>query len=181
MKKSSLKINLIIFSGAALITALLISIALILIVFPGKYKKEILSASEKYDLPAELISAVIWTESKFDPNAESDKGAVGLMQLMPSTASWLYGSSIDENTLKNEEINIELGCKYLRYLLDKFGKSELMLAAYNAGEGNVTSWIENGEIENIPFGETRKYINKVNAVKSIYGIRSLFLKIGLSK
>ncbi len=171
MKKLSTRNKVFLISIVSVIIFLLFVFFAIFLLFPSKYNKQIYSASQKYDLEPELVYAIIWTESRFDVSAKSEKGAIGLMQLMPSTASWLYGDEINENILKNIDINIDLGCKYLKYLFDKFHEPSLVLAAYNAGEGNVANWIESGTT--IPYIETRKYIKKVNAVKKLYDIKSI--------
>lgn len=159
-----------------IISIFFLSFLSLFIIFPAHYSTQIYCAAEKYGLSPDFVSAVIWAESRFDARAVSHKGAVGLMQILPSTAEWLSDAEIEPEALKNINLNIDLGCKYLRYLTDKFVDNDLVLAAYNAGEGNVLFWIDNG-LEEIPFKETEKYIKKVNAARSIYRFESVFLNL----
>lgn len=117
--------------------------------FPSIYSIIELSAL-KNDVDPSLIMAIIKTESNFDKNSISPKGAQGLMQLMPETARGLHVS----DPLDPKQ-NIAGGTRYLRSLLDNYnGKLELSLAAYNAGPGNVKD-----QIPNIP--ETKQYVSQV--------------------
>ena len=120
MKRSVTKHKFILSLLISSITVVLLCFMAVIFLFPSKYKKDIANAASKYDLPPDLINAVIWTESGFNSQVKSTKGAVGLMQLMPATADWINGSKLQEDQLINAKINIDLGCKYLRYLLDKF-------------------------------------------------------------
>ena len=115
---------------------------------------------------------MINAESKFEPNSMSSKGAVGLMQLLPSTASFIAEQENIEYTcsaeLKNASTNLLLGIAYVRYLLNKFPDTYTMLCAYNAGEGNVAQWLQNAKyskngetLKNTPFKETNAYAKKV--------------------
>ena len=120
--------------------------------WPSTYDHYIKRVSNKYNIDFTLIKAIIKTESDFNPFAVSSKGAVGLMQLMPKTATrWKVRNIFDPLE------NIEGGVKYLRFLLNMFNKNlELSLAAYNAGENAVLRY---GGIP--PFFETKRYIKKV--------------------
>lgn len=109
-------------------------------------------AAEKFKLPIGLLKAVAQTESNFNPRAQSRAGAQGVMQLMPATAR-----SLGVNNPFDPEENIMVGAKYLRQMLDQFdGDTNLALAAYNAGPGNVSKC--NGIP---PFKETQNYVRKV--------------------
>jgi soluble lytic murein transglycosylase-like protein len=118
--------------------------------------------AKKNDLPPELVAAVVHTESKFVPTARSNRGAVGLMQIVPKTGRWLGASNLNDPSQ-----NIQAGAKYLRYLTDRFsGDQQKAIAAYNAGEGNVRRF--NGVP---PFKETRNYVQRVRSFQQDLGAR----------
>jgi soluble lytic murein transglycosylase-like protein len=115
-------------------------------------EKKVLKAAEKYNLPPELIKAVIRAESNFEVQAVSSAGAQGLMQLMPTTAK-----ELGVNNPFDIEQNIDGGAKYLRMMLDRFGGSlRKALAAYNAGPGTVSKYAGR-----VPYPETRQYVQRV--------------------
>jgi hypothetical protein len=121
-------------------------------IFKSKFDKIIVEAAKKFDVDAALVSAVIKAESDFNARELSNKGARGLMQLMPSTAE-RFGVT----DAYDPAANIYGGVRYLRWLLQTFkGNADLAVAAYNAGEGNV--WKYNGVP---PFRETITYINRI--------------------
>jgi hypothetical protein len=121
-------------------------------IFKSKFDKLIVEAAKKFDVDAALVSAVIKAESDFNSREVSNKGARGLMQLMPSTAE-RFGVTDSYDPVAN----IYGGVRYLRWLLKTFnGNADLAVAAYNAGEGNV--WKYNGVP---PFRETITYINRI--------------------
>ena len=113
------------------------------------------STSSKYNIEPAIIKAVITAESNWNPKAVSHKGAIGLMQLMPSTAR-----DMEINNPFDPEENIEGGTRYLRHLLNRFdGDLDLALAAYNAGPGTVE---KSGGIPSI--AETHKFVRTVNEI-----------------
>ena len=120
--------------------------------FHSKFDKLIVEAARHFDVDAALVSAVIKAESDYDPRETSNKGARGLMQLMPATAQRFGVTNSYDPTA-----NVYAGTRYLRWLLETFeGNADLAVAAYNAGEGNV--WKYNGVP---PFRETVNYINRI--------------------
>ena len=119
----------------------------------GEWKRIIQKASRLHGLPESLIASVIHTESAFQANAQSPKGAQGAMQIMPQTQQELGLTDPFD-----PEANVLAGCAYLRRQLDRFGSLELALAAYNAGPANVRKY---GGIP--PFPETRDYVARVTA------------------
>ena len=144
--------------------------------FPLKYRSEIKYFSDKYGLEENLVFAVIKAESGFNPNKVSEKGATGLMQIMPETTEYIgerffSGRKFD---LLLPSDNIEAGCFYIFYLSEKFENTTEILAAYNAGEGNVKLWKnEKGSplTENdIPFSETKRYVKRIISYRKIYAV-----------
>ena len=147
--------------------------------YPVYYEEKVSKYSQKYDLDPYLIYSLIKVESKFNPSAKSNKGALGLMQITPSTGAYIAeligDSDFKKEMLYNPEVNIKYGCFYLAKLFDDFnGNLDCVLAAYNGGEGNVRKWLKEGKdgfnlkIEELPFDETRKYIIKVKRNYKIY-------------
>ena len=151
-----------------------------LFMFPIKYKDIVVGVSEKYDLEPALVYAVIKAESDFEKDASSSVGALGLMQILPSTAKWIAEEKdemFEKENLFSAEINIEYGCFYLRYLFDKFDDLDIVVCAYNAGETKVRDWIENGKlVENrIDYAETMGYLRKVRRFYKIYKNKELLV------
>ncbi len=141
------------------------------VLFPLKYKEEILIAGQTYSVDPVLIASVINAESSFDYKKVSAKNAVGLMQLLPSTAESLTEEDVD---LFNPKTNITLGVKYLAYLIDKFNDIDTALFAYNAGEGNVSRWLteqKTDKLKSCPFKETNAYVSKIKKSLKFYRYR----------
>ena len=139
--------------------------------YPLRYSAIVRGHAANYHLDPALLAAVIEAESKFNADARSDAGAVGLMQLTPSTAKGIAqytgGSRFRVSDLTNPEINVRYGAWYLRHLLDRYHQRErLALAAYNAGEERVDLW--QNEHVGIQFSETRDYVARVERLKKIY-------------
>jgi soluble lytic murein transglycosylase len=150
--------------------------------YPLEYEHIVRGHARQYDLDAALLAAVIYRESKFDPEARSSSGALGLMQLLPDTAEGIAqltgGSRFEVEDLFDPEINVRYGSFYLRRLLRKYGDERLALAAYNAGQANVDDWIAAGE-EEIPFPETREFVDNVLEAREIYA-RAYADELGLA-
>ena len=152
--------------------------------YPIKYESYVEKAAKEYNVDICLVYGVIRNESNFDPDIVSNAGAIGLMQIMPDTFTWLQNyrenfepkKILDSNKLYDPKTNIDYGTYYLRYLLDKYdGDRSLVICAYNAGYGNVDSWIAEGTIpngnvspEDVPFPETSNYLAKVTESAEMY-------------
>jgi soluble lytic murein transglycosylase len=149
--------------------------------YPLRYEQIVRGHADNYGLEPQLVAAVIYQESKFDADAVSESGAVGLMQLLPATAQGIAdrtgGSGWHERDLVDPELNIRYGSWYLRHLLDKYEDERLALAAYNAGQTNVDRWREQGL--GIQFTETRHYVERVQELKAMYA-RAYREELGLS-
>lgn len=161
------------------------------IMYPLHYEKEIVQASEEFNIDSVLIASVINAESRFRVDAVSPKGAVGLMQVKPSTAEWvvkqlvktsaeiqfasnnevdikkiMYNEKTKTGELLDPATNIRIGTYYLSYLLKKFDNLKTALCAYNAGESVVRNWLTNPEYS----------LDNVNLVKIPYKETSRYIE-----
>ena len=138
--------------------------------YPLRYEQVVRGHARNYRLNPALLAAVIYTESKFDANAKSAAGAIGLMQLLPDTAKGIAirtgGRRFVVSDLYVPELNVRYGSWYLRHLLDRYGDERTALAAYNAGQANVDRWQADGV--GIQFRETRYYVDKIERLKKVY-------------
>ncbi|HEY0414787.1 MAG TPA: lytic transglycosylase domain-containing protein [Gaiellaceae bacterium] len=138
--------------------------------YPLRYSQYVRVHAREHRLDPALLAAVIYQESKFDATARSASGAIGLMQLTPSTAHGIAirtgGRAFRTSDLDDPEINIRYGSWYLAHLFGKYRSERLVLAAYNAGQGNVDTWRSRGE--GIQFAETRAYVKRVEHLKRVY-------------
>ncbi len=138
--------------------------------YPLHYEHIISSHAKNYEIDGALLAAVIYRESKFDPEAESSSGALGLMQLLPSTAGGIAtftgGDAFELDDLYDPELNVRYGSFYLKRLIDRYGELELALAAYNAGQATVDEWLASGS--GIAFAETRDYVADITRIRDVY-------------
>ena len=141
-------------------------------VYKLEYSEIVEKYSDIYGVPESLIFAVIRTESNFKADAVSAAGAMGLMQMMPLTFKDMQsriGEEYEDEMLFDPEISIKYGTYYLAYLYRYFDNWDNAIAAYNAGMGYVSSWLKNeeysqdGELTNIPFAETDRYLKRVKS------------------
>jgi soluble lytic murein transglycosylase len=139
--------------------------------YPLEYEHILTAHARNYDLDPILLAAVVYVESRFDPNVESEAGAIGLMQLLPETARGIAlrtgGTRFVVADLRDPEINVRYGSWYLDHLRDHYdGDQRHMLAAYHAGQGNVDRWLEEGG--RIAFRETQAYVDEVERIRRVY-------------
>ncbi|MFQ5888966.1 MAG: transglycosylase SLT domain-containing protein [Gemmatimonadota bacterium] len=156
------------------------SLRLIRAAYPLRFRRAIEAVSARERLDPALVSGLVHRESIFDSRAVSTAGAVGLMQLIPRTARALAGqvglSEFSLDQLVVPEVNMTLGSRYLRDLLDRFGSLAAALASYNAGPHRLVRWRQFPEfkadeelfIERIPFSETRRYLKAVYVAVYVY-------------
>lgn len=144
--------------------------------YPMRYKGLVERYASEFDVDSSLIYSIMKNESGFSEKAVSNKNAIGLMQITPSTAEWI-SEKIDANDycLSDPDVNIRFSCWYISYLYKSFGSIETAVAAYNAGEGNVKKWLNDDRysfdgksLSVIPFGETEKYVKNVMSSYKIY-------------
>jgi soluble lytic murein transglycosylase len=148
--------------------------------FPLEHTAAIRAEAQRYDLDTSLVAAVVYEESGFVSDSRSSQGAVGLMQVLPSTAGFVATlrprPSPPPSRLAEPEVNIAYGSAYLHYLLERYNDTPLALAAYNAGTANVDEWRAEAAREGralavpseIPFPETRSYVADVLRTRDIY-------------
>ncbi len=150
--------------------------------FPLNYRQQVDRQAKDHGLESAWIYAIVRQESAFSIDARSQAGAIGLMQLMPSTAkevaSKVKNQSFKTNDLFQPEINIELGASYLKQIYRQLQENPILAtAAYNAGPSRVIKWLPEEPqatdvwIETVPFSETREYLKRVLAYTLIYNHR----------
>ena len=146
--------------------------------FPLAYRQSFERAAEQSDVPLSLLYAVARRESSFITDAYSNAGAAGLMQLKPSTASYVAKRRVSRHQLFQPNRNIELGARYLSRLFSKTDEHPVLsLAAYNAGIHKVERWLPkqamsaDAWVETIPYKETRNYIKAIYAYEQVYQAR----------
>jgi len=149
-------------------------------VYPFLYQEAVYTYALQHNLNPFLIAGVIRAESKFIASAQSPKGALGLMQIMPETGQWIADQREHQDfmiaDLTDPDINIRFGTWYLATLKKEFNDNEVLyLAAYNGGRGNVNKWMQKygwskdfNDVDQIPFKETRNYVERVLSNKKKY-------------
>ena len=147
-------------------------------VYPLKYSELVEKYSAEYNLDEAFVYAVIETESGFNKDAVSEVGARGLMQIMPDTfalISMKLGDKATYSMATDPETSIRYGCYYYRYLSERYGRVQEVLASYHAGLGNVNKWLKDSRyssdgktLHTIPFPTTKKYVKKVLLTENIY-------------
>ncbi len=147
--------------------------------FPKAYWDDLKRFYTQNELDPYLVASLIRQESEFNPNAISHANAVGLMQLLPVTgkkvAKDVKMHHFNASQLYTPAVNLQLGTRYFKTMVDKFGSFEYALAAYNAGSDRVEDWLSQGKyrdpqefVESIPFTETREYVQAILRNASVY-------------
>jgi soluble lytic murein transglycosylase len=140
----------------------------------------VLTSAGRESLSAPLLWAIMRQESAYRHEVRSKAGALGLLQLLPSTASRLNGAPVTEAGLVDPVVNVRLGARYVGELLEEFGDPRAAMAAYNAGEEAVRRWmrdrpkVDDMWVEMIPYRETRDYVKQVYTIwrryQALYGV-----------
>lgn len=162
------------------ILAVFVSQYILHTLYPLEFSNQVEKYSSQYKIDHYLVYSVIKAESGFDADAQSPRNAKGLMQIMDSTGVWaaekMELKDFNSEMLYDPEININIGCWYLARLLKQYdNNTELALAAYNAGSGNVSKWLKDDSIsqdgktlDRIPFEETKNYIERIKKFNKMY-------------
>ncbi len=148
------------------------------LLYPKPFTELVQREAAEFALEEELLYAIMKVESGFDEKACSHAGACGLMQLTPPTFEWMASQHPPENGGRDPfdpGDNIHCASALLRRLIDHYGSLEVALAAYNAGMGNVSGWLQEGRyshdgktLDVIPYPETEAYVKKVGKCYSMY-------------
>jgi soluble lytic murein transglycosylase len=147
--------------------------------FPKPFWSDLKRFSSANALDPYLVASLIRQESEFNPNAVSRANAVGLMQLLPKVGRGVARQEklrhFTTQQLFSPAVNLQLGTRYFRQMVDQFGAFEYALAAYNAGSNRVNDWLSDGKyrdpqefVESIPFTETREYVQAILRNASVY-------------
>ncbi len=173
-------------AAVAVVLALLIALGAYYIVqyrrnlvyrqYPLSYKEQIVRTAAEFGLEPWHVAAVVRCESSFNPNAQSNVGARGLMQIMPDTGKWLAGKfgeadDFDVDALYDPDTNLKYGCWYLNWLMNRYGRDiALATMAYHAGHGTVDKWLADSyvspdgktiAVDSVPYESTGKYVKRV--------------------
>ncbi len=183
-----MKIHRIVWQSIALLIFIILGVLLLregyrryyIAAYPIKYQTEVTKASEQFHIPPSLVYAIVHTESSFNPNAISTANAKGLMQLTDGTFQWALSRAGEKDrytpaALFEPAINIHYGVYVLTLLGEQFENTETILAAYNAGQGNVNQWLadtrysaDGKTLHTIPYPETETYITRVLEAQQRY-------------
>ena len=179
IKKICLKAVVALSVSFAVLTVIFFgSLSILRILYPTDYVNFVEFYAEENNLSESFVYAVIECESGYDERAVSYADARGLMQLTPETFQWLQskkGEKLSEEMLFDAQTNIRYGCYFYGILFDTYGDEATAIAAYHAGMGNVSRWLKDERyshdgktLYDIPFKNTKKYVNKVIKTKNIY-------------
>lgn len=179
MKRNKRRIVVLLVSLSLLIAAAVCAAGVVRRYYPLRHLDIIERYADEYGFEPEFICAVIHTESHFNKDAVSGKGASGLMQITESTAYWLaekmHMEDFDYDQIFDPDLNIRMGCYYLQRLYTQYGDTDMALCAYNAGSGNVANWLSSPEyskdgitLDIVPFEETRNYVKRIDDARKIY-------------
>lgn len=169
----------IIASLAIILFVVLIAYSVLTYLYPKKYSEYVERYALEYGLDINLAYSIIKCESNFNESSVSHANAIGLMQITADTLEWAALKANDKevsaNSLLSPEINIKYGCYIYSLFYSEFEDTTVALACYNAGRGNVLSWLgdkrysdDSKTLKNMPFSETRNYIKKIENTRMIY-------------